>query len=114
MKKSLLVILLIMVGNIHAYSYFADNTTPFATTLKLSYQLSDRCTSADKVITVPANRVGVKIDDTYCCINTLKAWRVDEKAPKDIAAEESSPSSSCGTKTFVIYARPNGSVGVID
>ncbi len=115
MKKSLFLGLLIVVSNISAFTYFADNTTSYNVQLKISYDnKTGLCTSADKLVSIPANSVGVKIEDTFCCVKSLKAWRVDKFAPTNIAPEETVPTKKCGTNTFVIYANANGTVSVVD
>lgn len=115
MKKILLFSLLVIGGSLRAYSYFADNTTPFPVKLKLIYDKTNpKCTSSDKVIAVPKSTVGVRIEDTVCCVDSVSAWRTDVQPTTNTIPESSSPSTRCGTNVFVIYANPNGTVSVTD
>ena len=52
--------------------------------------------------------------DTACCLNSLKAWRVDKYAPTNVIIEDQYPSEKCGTGTFFIYANPNGTVSITE
>ncbi len=116
MKKSLLLFLSMFVSNIGAYSYFADNTTPYKVQIKLTYgkECNPQATKNDKLMTIPANTVGYRIEDTKCCVDSVRVWRVDPQAPTNITPEDVVPSKRCQTTTFVIYANPNYTVSVID